>query len=125
MRVGERRHEDSEAVPELDAMQLLDQVCQLWVGPELERRGLVIAPTQLSKALVVMAPGRPVQVLLEDEVSLVASVRAARAIAEGQPVTPQDFDDLRDLQPAEIDPDGGWVCFARIARVGDRMALPR
>ncbi len=106
---------DSEAVPELEATQLLGQVYELWVGPELERRGLAIAPTQLSKALVVMAPGRPVQVLLEDEVSLVASVRATRAIAEGEPVTPQDFDDLRDLQPAEIDPDAGWVCFARIA----------
>ncbi len=62
-----------------------------------------------------MAPGRPVQVLLEDEVSLVASVRATRAIAAGEPETPQDFDDLQDLQPAEIDPDAGWVCFARIA----------
>ena len=52
--------------------------------------------------------------LLQDEVSLIASVRATRAIAEGEPVTLQDFDDLRDLQPAEIDPNAGWVCFARI-----------
>jgi HEPN domain-containing protein len=107
--------EDQQAVHELDAAQLLAQIYELWVQPELDRRGLAIPPEQLTKALVVMTPGRPVTVLLDDEVELVAHVRATRAIAEGEPVTADDFDDLRALTPARIDPDAGWVCFARVA----------
>ncbi|MEX2459512.1 MAG: HEPN domain-containing protein [Actinomycetota bacterium] len=104
-----------DAGEQLDASLLLSQIYDLWVGPEVQRRGLAIAPEHLSKALVVMPPGSPVTVFLDDEVSLLASVRATRSIAEGEAVRLQDFDDLRDLQPTEVDPDAGWVCFARIA----------
>ena len=75
-----------EAAPELDAGQLLVQIYLLWVQPELDRRGLTIRPEQLIKALVVMSPGRPIAVLLDDEVRLVASVRATRALARGNPI---------------------------------------
>jgi HEPN domain-containing protein len=107
--------EVADLAPELDATQLLGQIYELWVHPELERRRLPIVPEQVTKALVVMAPGRPVSVLLDDEVRLMASVRATRRIAEGESITAEDFDELRGLTPAEIDPDAGWVCFARLA----------
>ncbi len=106
--------DDHETTAELDAKQLLAQIYDFWVQPELDRRGLDIRPEQLTKALIVMAPGRPVGVFFDDEARLVAHVRATRAIAEGENVTGADFDDLRQLMPASVDPDAGWVCFVRI-----------
>jgi hypothetical protein len=47
-----------------------------------------------------MPPRGPVAVLFDDEVHLVASVGVTRAIAGGEIVTTDDFDDLRNLIPA-------------------------
>jgi hypothetical protein len=40
--------DDQETTAELDASQLLAQIDDLWVQPELDRRGLDIRPEQLT-----------------------------------------------------------------------------
>jgi len=103
--------------PEPDASAaLLEQIFDLWVEPELQRRGVDMGRDGVRKALVVMAPGRRVDVLINEEAELVAHVRATRPIEAGEPITTQDFDHVEGIQPFEVDPDAGWICFARVGQ---------
>lgn len=106
-------HGDSEAPFPGDA--LLEQIFDLWVEPELHQRGIELPREQILKALVVMEPGsRPVRTLVNDEADLIGTVRATRALEAGDAVTTADFDEVRHVRPAEVDPDAGWVCFVRL-----------
>jgi HEPN domain-containing protein len=106
--------QEPETTPDLDATELIEQIFELWVQPEIERKRLSLAPEHVVKALVVMPPDRPTAVLLNDEARLVVQVRATGPVREGEQVTLHDYDDLKGLSPADVDPDAGWVCFARI-----------
>lgn len=99
---------------------LLEQIFELWVEPELQRRGVDLDRAAVRKALVVMAPGRPVETLINDEAELVANVRATRAIEAGEEVTLDDFDEVRNVRPHAIDPDAGWIGFVRL---GDKAYI--
>lgn len=106
-----------EAMPDPSfdkADRLLQQMFDLWVTPDLQRRGLDPTLTPITKALVVMAPERPVKTLINEEAGLIAEVRATRALAKGEAITLADFDEIHDLRPDGIDPNTGWVCFAQI-----------
>lgn len=103
----------SEADPEFSAA-LQEQIFDLWVEPELQRRGLDMDRDGVSKALVIMAPARPVETLINDEAELVAHVRATRPIEAGEAVTTADFDQIEGVRPFDVDPDAGWICFARL-----------
>lgn len=106
----------SEAsVPDPDfSAALLEQIFDLWVEPELQRRGVDMGRDGVTKALVVMAPGGRVETLINDEAELVASVRATRPIEAGEPVSAGDFDEVEGVRPFDVDPDAGWICFAQL-----------
>lgn len=95
---------------------LLEQTFDLWVEPELQRRGVDMGRDGVRKALVIMAPGRRVEILINDEAELVAHVRATRPIEAGEPITSRDFDKVEGISPFEVDPDAGWICFARVGQ---------
>lgn len=105
--------EASEREPDFSAA-LLEQVFDLWVEPELLRRGVIMGRDGVTKALVVMAPGSRVKTLINEEAELVARVRATRPIEAGEPVSTGDFDEVEGVRPFEVDPDAGWICFARL-----------
>lgn len=102
-----------ESDPEFSE-SLLEQIFSLWVEPELERRGQDLGRDGVSKALVVMAPGRRVETLINDEAELVAEVRVTRPVEAGEPVTTTDVDRVESVRPHDIDPNAGWICFARL-----------
>lgn len=64
-----------------------------------------------------MRPGHGPRVLINEEAQLIAEVRVTRAVAEGEPITTADVDEVHSVTPAELDPDSGWICYVRI---GDR-----
>ncbi len=105
--------EASEPDPDFSA-GLLEQIFDLWVEPELQRRGVDMGRDGVRKALVVMAPGRRVETLINDEAELVAHVRATRPIEAGEAITTRDFDQVEGVRPFDVDPDAGWICFARL-----------
>jgi HEPN domain-containing protein len=106
---------DEQAIEPPDDLggTLLEQMFQIWVEPEIARRGLEIDRSEVLKALVVMAPNQLPVTLLNKEVVLVGKFRATREIAEGEEVTEDDVEDLTELRPVDIDPDAGWICFAQ------------
>jgi len=95
---------------------LIEQIFELWVEPELNRRGMSIDPVDIRKVVVEFIPGRSVHVLVNDEADIVAEVRATRPIAAGEAITFADFDEIRAIRPFEVGPDSGWVCFAVIGQ---------
>lgn len=94
----------------------------LWIEPELVRRGMNVDGSALAKAVVVMTPGRPVEVRINDEADWVAHLPALRAIEKGEAVTTADVDlsQLEWLRPAGVDHDAGWTGFVRI---GDEVLI--
>ena len=102
------------SLPPEGTAALLDQMFRLWIEPAIKDRGLAITRDDVTKALVVMPPSDPPRVLINDEVQLIAHVRAARPIAQGQVVTLEDISNVEDLSPANLDPNAGWIAFAKI-----------
>ena len=93
---------------------LLDQVFSLWVEPAVSERGLGLTRSDVVKALVAMAPSEVPKVYINDEVQLVAQVRATRSIQQGESVTLEDISGVEDLRPLDVDGNSGWIAFAKI-----------
>jgi HEPN domain-containing protein len=93
---------------------LLDQVFRLWVEPAVAERGLGFTRSDVMKALVVMPPSDVPKVYINDEVQLIAQVRAARSIQIGEAVTLEDISSVEGLRPANVDGNAGWITFAKI-----------
>lgn len=100
------------------ARNIVNQIFDLWVGPELARRGLTLTRADIRKVLVEMDPDKPLHVLINDEAELVADFVAKRDIAEGEEVTVADIDELANLRPLTIGLNSGWICFIRIGDQG-------
>jgi hypothetical protein len=66
-----------------------------------------------------MAPGREVEVRLNDEVGWLSKVVARGPIRAGDPITSDqvDLSTLSDLRPTDVDPNAGWTGFVTL---GDR-----
>lgn len=91
---------------------LLEQVMDLWVRPEIERRqetGDLGTPFRLAAAQVVMEVGAPPRVRLNDEVRAVVRARSTRPIERGEPVTHDDFTDIEQIQLTDNDPNAAHV----------------
>lgn len=91
------------------AANVLRSYDELFWQPEIQRRGGPEVTGPIRKALAILPPGQPVQVLLNDEAELVASFTATRDIKAGEPVMLEDCADIHDLQPAGVDEDSGWA----------------
>ncbi|MHB1525541.1 MAG: HEPN domain-containing protein [Candidatus Dormibacteria bacterium] len=87
---------------------------RIWVEPAVAERGLGLSRSEIVQALVVLAPSDTPRVSINDEVELIASVRAARPIEAGQVVTLGDISGVQDLRPANIDGNAGWLALAKI-----------
>ena len=99
---------------------LLEQIFQLWVEPAIAERGLGLTRSDVVKALVVMTPANVPHVCINDEVQLIARVRATRTIEEGEPATLADISGVESLWPANVDSNAGWITFARF---GDEIMI--
>ena len=89
--------------------------------PELVRRGR-IAPgrTQVHAGLVVLPPGGSPEVHINDEAQIVATVKARGSVSAGAPVALDQVEEIERLYSASVDPNAGWICFAR---VGDAISM--
>jgi hypothetical protein len=95
------------------ALTVINQIFDLWVVPELKRRGLSLTRANIRKVLVEMDPDKPLRVLINDEAEIVGKAIVKRDIAEGEEVTLTDIDELAELRPLTIGPNSGWICFVR------------
>jgi HEPN domain-containing protein len=87
----------------------------LWIEPEISQRGLNLERGDVEQAAVILEPNAPVQVLLNEDAELIARFVAARDIGHGETVTTADITEVTGVRPANLDPNAGWIAFARIA----------
>lgn len=104
----------TNAIPPDAGEALVDQVFRLWVNPAIVERGLDLTRADVVKALVIFPPHDRPAVLLNDDVVIRAQVQLNRAVEAGEPVTLADVTSVGDLEPAEVDPNAGWIALARI-----------
>jgi hypothetical protein len=106
-------NEAGRAAPDAEmASKVIDQMFDLWVLPEINARGLGLTREQVDKALIVMAPGLAPQVSINEEALLSVTMPAPGPVVPGQAV-PIDVEQVEFLRPVKVDPDAGWVAFAR------------
>src|SRR5215207_4746465 len=92
---------------------LMQQVLELWINPEIERRrvaGRLPDDFALTRAQVIMnldtnAP----EVRFNKEIKAVAQFSAARAIEVGEDVTEADVDSIEDIMLTDEDPNAGHL----------------
>ena len=92
---------------------LMEQVLELWVNPEVERRreagnlpdDFVLTAVQVIMNLDADAP----EVRFNEEVKAVAQGRATRAIEEGEDVTEADLEGIEDIMLTDQDPNAGHL----------------
>ena len=99
---------------------LYDQMLDLWIRPELERRGQPGTEHNIRQALVQLIPGRQPRIELDEEAEFIAQVEAARPIEKGDPVTTADITRIHSIAPGSLDPNAGWIGFTT---VGDQRWL--
>lgn len=102
------------ALPPEGAASLLDQMFRLWIEPLIEERQLGLTRADVTKALVILPPSDALKVQINDEVQLIAQVEVTRSIEAGEAVTLGDVQSVAGLQPVEVDPNAGWIAFAKI-----------
>jgi hypothetical protein len=105
--------ETAEDAPNEMGGPLLEQIMELWLRPELERRGLDTRPEDVGRALVILKPGEEPEVLIDAEAAMIVRGKPTRPIAKGERVTEADLESIEALLPHDIDPDAGWIGFAR------------
>ncbi len=96
---------------------LVSEMFSLWVVPELQKRSLSLSKDEIYKVLVEMPAGEEnsVKVFLNSEATLIVTGKAARDLKAGEEVTSGDLSTLENVYPADIDPNSGWICYAKIA----------
>ena len=72
----------AENTPDELGGSLLEQIFELWLRPELERRGLDIRPEDVGRALVIFKPGEEPEVLIDTEAPMIVRGKATRPIAK-------------------------------------------
>lgn len=90
--------------------RVIQEIFDIFIGPELVRRGNPNR-AEVRKALVLLPADGPPQVLLNDEAALAGTARATRPIAAGETITVDDVDDITELRPTQDPGDSGWVAF--------------
>ncbi|WP_196764090.1 hypothetical protein, partial [Mycobacterium avium] len=92
---------------------LVNSIFELFVEPEITRRGLTLDRDEVRKVVVELNPDRPHPVVrLNDEAKIAAEVRVTRDIVEGERVTVADIDGVLSVEPEGIGSNSGYVCFA-------------
>ena len=93
---------------------IYEQIIDLWVRPELERRELSVDASAIDRAVVLLHPKNGIEVLLGDEARVIADVVPTRPMKEGEPITEADIQALARIRPDAVDENAGWVLFTRI-----------
>ncbi len=91
---------------------LLNQVFEFWVNPEIERRRqnkILPKNFKLRMAQIVMNVGKPPIIRLNDEIKAQLVVRVTRNVVAGDPVSTADIDEIENLKLTEDDPDAGHI----------------
>jgi hypothetical protein len=107
----------AENAPDQMGGPLLEQIFELWLRPELDRRGLDMQPEDVGRALVIFKPGEEPEVLIDTEAVMIVQGKSTRAIEAGERVTEADLESIEALRPHDIDPDAAWIGFARFKNV--------
>ena len=85
---------------------LVEQVFELWVNPELKRRGLQLSRDEITQVVVEMpAHDGDLMVSLNQDAEIVAMTTAKRDLKAGETVYLEDIDQISDIYPTNVDPN--------------------
>lgn len=111
--------ETSDATREDEfAQNVISNIFEVFITPEIARRGGPEAVGSLRAAVVLLAPGADTEILLNEEADVIATVRATRDIQAGEEVTTSDFDLIQEVRPAQVHDDAGWIALAHAPEQG-------
>jgi HEPN domain-containing protein len=92
---------------------LVDSIFEMFVLPEIDRRGLALERHEIEKVVVELNPDRAHPLVWINEAARIrAHVRVNRDLAEGEEVTASDVDEVFAVEPELVGPNSGYVCFA-------------
>ncbi|MEU8208643.1 HEPN domain-containing protein [Micromonospora sp. NPDC049044] len=97
------------------ARNVVNSIFDVFVEPELSRRGLTLERDAITKVVVEIDPGRKhPRVWINDQAQISVQVRASK-VEEGQSITEADVEEVIAVLPPDVGPNSGYVCLATIA----------
>lgn len=117
--MSEERLVDRDPSEPVDGDSFEDRVVasiyDMFWAPEIERRGGIEAiGGSLWAALAVLPANGPVVVRLNSEVHLAARSTGEGQVSPGDPLTIENVEYLKSVEPADVDPDAGWALLATL-----------
>ncbi|WP_306209584.1 hypothetical protein [Actinoplanes sp. RD1] len=99
------------------AEQLVKQIEEIYILPELTRRGTPGGLGEVRKALAILPPDSPPRISLDNEVEFKATgVRvSSAAVGANSKATLDDILDIDTFEPADDVGDSGWVGLIRLS----------
>jgi hypothetical protein len=96
------------------AANVVNSIFDVFVTPELARRGLTLQRDDINKVVVEIDPDRKhPRVWINDQAQVAVQVKAS-AVEEGQPVREGDIEEVIAVLPPDVGPNSGYVCLATI-----------
>lgn len=104
-----------EYEPPIDWNVTIEHMLDLWVYPEMERRGIEPVPENVTSSLVILSDDNtPAVVKLKGEFQMLARARPTRAIEQGEPITAADLAEVEAMIPAELEDDAAWIALIKL-----------
>jgi hypothetical protein len=105
-------------LPEEGMQRFLDQVFELWINPELERRradGTLADDFALQKAQIIFNIDQAPKVRINEEVKALAHLVVNRRIEKGEEIRHKDIEAISKVELTDEDPDAGHVTLIDFA----------
>ena len=109
--MNEDKPQDDCGLPDGFSANVLQQMFDLWVIPELRRRDLPDNPGTVRKALVLMRRDQQPEILINDEFVLSARARFNRDLEYEEEFTASDVTSIEWLEAKDVDPDAAWLIY--------------
>ena len=103
--------DETGSLPPEFGENVINQMFDLWVLPELRRRGLPEDRTSVVKAAVLLRKDQQPEVRLNEDFVMATKARMTRDIEAGEPITTADIADIEWLVPEEVGPDAAWLAY--------------
>ena len=106
---------DADGMQPEVANKVAEQLFELWVFPELTRRGLVAHQSSVVKAVVILKVDESPEVMLDNECLINVHFKPTPGVAAGERITLTNIADIPWMEPANLHPDAAWIAYLRLA----------
>ena len=98
-----------------EVKKVFDQVINIWVNPEIERRikrGWLKEDFRFSRVQIIFTPKQKTKIRFNDEIDVTARVRLKKSVVKGDEINNSDIDSVEKIE-VNYPPNSGHITLIR------------